>query len=71
MTNTNAELCYTLSILHGDGELTEANIASEVAEYSPQPSAEQVALLVELAQDSAWIEEDGETVEETFASISK
>ena len=65
----SAELCYTLSILYGDNELTDENITSEVSEYSPQPSAEELSLLLELSQHELWNEEEGDTVEQTFNSI--
>ncbi len=69
-TKTNqAELCFTLSILFADGELTDEAILTEAKEYGIT-DPDVLNQLADLAESEEWIEEDGGTVEETYAKIT-
>ena len=69
-TQTNqAELCFTLSILFADGELTDDALLTEGKEYGIT-NPDVLNQLADLAENSEWIEEEGDTVEETYAKIT-
>ena len=65
--NTAAECCFTLSILIGEGELNQETFTEVCEDYGLDSTT--VNNLIPLAEHSLWVEETGDTVEETYSAI--